>query len=58
MRPVWATLPGWSEDISRCRRFDDLPDAARRYVAFVERESGVPVRYIGTGPGRDEIIVR
>ena len=58
VEPVWQKLPGWSEDIRHCRRFDQLPAAAQSYVRFIEERSGVHVKWIGTGPGRDEIIVR
>ncbi len=57
-RPVFRTLPGWKEDISAVRRFEDLPEAARNYVLFVERETGCPIRYVSVGPERDSIIVR
>jgi adenylosuccinate synthase len=54
--PVYETLPGWSEDISGARSLEDLPAAARDYVAAVEEYSGCRVSTIGVGPGRDEII--
>ena len=56
--PVYETFPGWREDISAVRRFEDLPDAARRYVERVGALAGVPVQLISVGPGRDETIVR
>ncbi|WP_288798515.1 adenylosuccinate synthase [uncultured Arsenicicoccus sp.] len=56
--PVYEVLPGWQEDITGCRTFDDLPDNARRYVEFVEQQIGARVSVIGVGPGRDEVIVR
>ncbi len=54
--PVYEYLPGWSEDISKARRFEDLPANARAYVRAVEDLSGAPVSAIGVGPGRDETI--
>lgn len=57
-RPVIKTLPGWGEDISRIRRFEDLPKAARDYVLYIENGIGKPVSYVSVGPERDEIIVR
>jgi len=57
VKPVYEVLPGWSEDIGRCRRLADLPARARDYVRFVAERSGVRVGWVGTGPGRDEIIV-
>lgn len=56
--PVYEEFPGWSESISACRRLEDLPANARAYLAALERLVGVPARWIGVGPGRDEIIVR
>ncbi len=52
----YVDLPGWSEDITGCREFDDLPQAAKDYIRFVEEFTGVPVTLIGVGPGRDQII--
>ncbi|HKX66890.1 MAG TPA: adenylosuccinate synthase [Intrasporangium sp.] len=57
-RPIYEELPGWWEDISRCRTFDQLPENARRYVLRVEELIGARVSAIGVGPGRDEIIGR
>jgi len=55
---VYETLPGWKEDISKCRRWEDLPDNARRYVERVEALAGVPVAWVGVGPGRDAMVTR
>jgi adenylosuccinate synthase len=51
-RPVWETLDGWQEPLDG----DRLPDAARRYVAFVEERLDVPVRLVGTGAGRESVL--
>jgi adenylosuccinate synthase len=56
--PVYESHPGFSEDISGCRRFEDLPEAAQAYVNRVEALAGVPVELISVGPGRDETIAR
>jgi len=56
--PVYETLPGWSEDVTACRRFEDLPKNARAYVERIESLVGVPVEIISVGPGRDETIAR
>jgi adenylosuccinate synthase len=55
-KPVYELLPGWSEDITGARTFDDLPANARGYVRALEEMSGAPFAAIGVGPGRDEII--
>ncbi|MGH8868848.1 MAG: adenylosuccinate synthase [Actinomycetes bacterium] len=57
-RPVYEMLPGWSEDLSGARSFDDLPRNAQDYVHAVEQLSGAPVSAIGVGPGRDATIQR
>jgi adenylosuccinate synthase len=49
-------MPGWDEDITDCRTEDDLPQAARDYLEFVEEFVGVPVALISVGPGRDQVI--
>ncbi|WP_367134199.1 adenylosuccinate synthase [Saccharothrix sp. HUAS TT1] len=56
--PVYEELPGWFEDISHCREFEELPANARAYVEHLERISGARMSAIGVGPGRDQTIVR
>ena len=56
--PVYEELPGWWEDISGAREFDDLPAKARDYVLRLEELAGAQVSCIGVGPGRDQTIVR
>jgi adenylosuccinate synthase len=57
-RPVFETLPGWSEPLDDCTSVDDLPEAARRYVEFVERELDVDVALVGTGAERTSVLTR
>jgi len=54
----YETLPGWTEDISKARSFEDLPENAKRYVLRVQELMGVPVRWIGVGPNRMDVIDR
>lgn len=56
--PVYEELPGWFEDISHCRSFDELPANAKAYVEYLESIIGARVSAIGVGPGRDQTIVR
>ncbi|MEV0676778.1 adenylosuccinate synthase [Actinosynnema sp. NPDC050436] len=56
--PVYEELPGWFEDISHCRTFEELPANARAYVEHLESISGARISAIGVGPGRDQTIVR
>jgi adenylosuccinate synthase len=55
-KPILEYFPGWSDDISKARSFDDLPLNAQAYVRALEEMSGAPISAIGVGPGRDEII--
>ena len=56
--PEYVTLPGWKCSTVGISRWDDLPESARALVAIIEKEAGVPVTYIGTGPARDAMVVR
>lgn len=55
-KPVWQTLPGWRTDIRGIRRYQDLPKACRDYVAFLEKQLGVPIAMVSNGPGREDIL--
>ncbi|CAM4000308.1 MULTISPECIES: adenylosuccinate synthase [Tsukamurella] len=57
-KPIFETMPGWWEDISGCRTFEELPQNAQNYVLRLEELSGAHISCIGVGPGRDETIVR
>lgn len=54
--PIYEDLPGWDEDITGVRKRENLPAAAQSYVSAVEDLVGVPVTFIGVGPGREEAI--
>ena len=51
-KPVYETLPGWSQDVTGCRSWSDLPAAARDYVRFLSRQVDVPVKIVSVGPDR------
>jgi adenylosuccinate synthase len=51
-QPVYEELPGWQTDCSSATAIEELPSAARDYVLFLAERAGVPVSYIGVGPGR------
>ncbi|MEG3616265.1 MULTISPECIES: adenylosuccinate synthase [Isoptericola] len=55
-KPIYEELPGWWEDISQCRSFDELPANAQAYVRALEEMSGCRISAVGVGPRRDEII--
>ncbi len=56
--PVYEPMPGWFEDITHCRTFDELPRAAQDYVLRIEELAGARVSCVGVGPGREQTIVR
>ena len=58
VEPVYEALPGWKSSTEGITSFDALPDSAKKLVAIVERETGIPVSLIGTGPSRDAIVER
>ena len=57
-QPVFETLPGWGCDISGVRHWEDLPEAARDYVLYIEDQIGCPISYVSVGADRDAIIER
>ena len=57
-KPIYEEMPGWWEDISGARTFEELPINAQNYVLRLEELSGAYMSCIGVGPGRDETIVR
>ena len=54
--PEYEELPGFSEDISSCRNEADLPPRARAYLDFIAEFVGIPIRLVGVGPGREQIV--
>ncbi|TKY62594.1 Adenylosuccinate synthetase 2 [Spatholobus suberectus] len=58
LKVEYEVLPGWKSDISSIRNYSDLPKAARQYVERIEELVGVPIHYIGVGPGRDALIYK
>ena len=52
-----TTLDGWTEDITKVTSREDLPAAAQNYMKFIENEVGVPISWVGTGPGREEMFL-
>ncbi len=57
-QPKFTELDGWKEDISEVRNFEKLPEKAKKYVEFLEKQIGVPIKWISIGPKRDQMIVR
>lgn len=57
-KPILEVLPGWKCDITGIKKYEDLPENARRYVEFAERHIGVPITMVSNGPAREDIIYR
>lgn len=58
VKPLYKIFPGWKCDISTITRYEELPEAARTYVAFIESAIGVAVSTISVGPRREQVIHR
>ena len=57
-KPILEKLPGWRCDIKGIKRYEDLPENAKRYVEFAEKHLGVPVTMVSNGPAREDIMYR
>ena len=55
-KPIYTSFPGFDCDVSGCRSVSDLPDAARRYIDYIERTADCHVRYVSVGPDRDDYV--
>lgn len=53
---TYETMPGWTEDISHCTHYDELPAAAQRYLARIEELVSVPISYVGVGASREAML--
>ena len=58
LEPVYETHAGWKTDISNVRRFDDLPENAKKYIARLEELMGVKISIVSVGPDRNQTIFR
>jgi adenylosuccinate synthase len=56
--PIYESMPGWSTPTKGVRRFEQLPEAARRYIAKIEEVTGVSAAIVSTGSEREDTIVR
>ena len=57
-KPIYESFPGWDEDITGAKKFEDLPKNAQAYVLALEKLSGTRISAIGVGPDRNATIVR
>lgn len=56
--PVYEEIEGYSGDLSQCRTFEELPEKCRAYITRLEELCGCPIKILGVGPGRDQVIFR
>ncbi len=56
--PIYEELPGFDEDISKVRRYDDLPQNAKNYVEYIEKKIGCKISMVGVGPDRSQSLTR
>ncbi|MCQ2437308.1 MAG: adenylosuccinate synthase [Clostridia bacterium] len=56
--PVYEVLPGWKCDVSGIRKYEDLPEATRNYIEFIEKRVGAPIKYVSVGAEREALIIR
>ena len=56
IEPVYKEIKGWKKDLTKCRTEKELPAAFKKYIAFVERELGVPISIVSVGPDRAQTI--
>jgi len=56
--PVYKEFPGFTEDISKCRSFDELPENCKNYISALEEMVGCHIGMVGVGPDRSQIIER
>jgi adenylosuccinate synthase len=54
--PVYESLPGWEQDLTKVQAWEDLPSQARLYILRIEELSGVPVRLVSVGPERQQVV--
>lgn len=58
IEPIYTELEGWQEAITADRNYDDLPSALKKYIEFIETQTGVPITMVSVGPDRKETIFR
>ena len=56
--PIYEELDGWNTDITEIKKFDDLPENAKKYISYIEGVMGIPAEIISVGPKRDQSIFR
>ena len=54
--PLYTSLPGWKQDLTGIERPEDMPQALRDYISFIEKELNVPVSIVSVGPDRKQTL--
>ena len=57
-KPIYETFDGWMTDTTSCRKWEDLPENARKYVLALEKLMNTHITYVSVGPERDQLIIR
>ena len=58
VKPIYTSIKGWKSSTVGITSFDDLPEAAREYILYLEQILNIPIKHISTGPKRNDIIIR
>jgi len=58
VEPVYETLPGWKDDITKVRSMDDMPEELSSYIRYIESATGVPITIVSVGPDRTQTILK
>ena len=58
VEPVYETLPGWKDDITKVRSMDDMPEELSLYIRYIESATGVPITIVSVGPDRTQTILK
>ena len=56
--PIFTEVPGWNEDLTKMTSEDEFPESFKSYIAYIEKEVGVPISLISVGPDRAQTIMR
>jgi len=58
VKPVYVELKGWNEDISKCKKYNELPKNTRHFIEFLEKKIGIKISVVSVGPSREHTIVK
>ncbi len=57
VEPIYETLPGWKDDITKVKSMDDMPEELSSYIRYIEKATGVPIKIVSVGPDRTQTII-